>query len=78
MTSEATIETLWRAAFEQCELVFLGVHGYRLRYWRRQRLMVDEEVFDRLAARKRGAELKADWPRVVERADQSKRRTFQS
>jgi hypothetical protein len=62
---DVTIHTLWRTASEQCELVFLGMLGCRLRLWVNGGLMVDEEVFDWSDARRRAAELRTEWPRLV-------------
>jgi len=58
---DITIRTLWRTAFEQCELVFLGLRGCRLRLWIRGALVVDEEVFDLVDAGKRAADLRVEW-----------------
>lgn len=60
-----TIQTLWKTAFEQCELVFLGLSGCRLRLWVKGALVIDEDVFDLTAATRRAAELKAEWPVVI-------------
>ena len=63
---DITIQTLWRTAREQCELVSLGLLGCRLRLWVKGVLVVDEEVFDGAEAMRRAAELRVEWPRLVE------------
>ena len=60
------IETLWRTPFEQCELVSVGLRGWRLRLWVKGVLVADEEVFDWAEAIRRAAELRVEWPRSVE------------
>lgn len=57
------IETLWRTATEQCELVSLGLRGCRLRLWIKGALVVDESVSSWADALKRAAELRIEWPR---------------
>jgi hypothetical protein len=59
---DVLIQTLWRTASEQCELVFLGMRGCRLRLWVKGVLVVDEEAFDWTAARRRAAELRSNGP----------------
>ena len=59
---QVEIKTLWRSAYEQCELVLLGVRGLRLRLWVRGTLVVDEEVGDLGQAMTRAAQLRAEWP----------------
>lgn len=54
------IETLWWTTSEQCELVFVGVFGCRLRLWVNGALLVDEEVFDWAQASKRANELRRE------------------
>ena len=63
--SDVTIHTLWSNAFTQCELVFLGLHGYRLRLWVRGALMLDEDVLDVDDATRRAAELSVEWSRFA-------------
>ena len=63
---DVTIETIWRTAFEQCELVFLGVPGCRLRLWVNGGLVVDEQVFDCEPAIRRASELRIESARLVE------------
>jgi hypothetical protein len=63
---DVRIEPLWRTAVEQCELVFLGLLGCRLRLWVKRALVVDEEVFDLVDAGRRAAELRIEWPRLVD------------
>jgi hypothetical protein len=62
---DVQIQTLWRTTFEQCELVFLGLLGCRLRLWIKGVLVVDEEVFDWAETTRRAAELRVEWPRLV-------------
>jgi len=59
---QVEIKTLWRSAFEQCELVMLGVRGLRLHLWVRGELVVDEQVGDWAEAMRRAAQLRAEWP----------------
>ena len=66
VTMQVTIETLWRTATEQCELVVLGLQGCRLRLWIKGALVVDEVVSSWPDAVKRAAELRIEWPRLVE------------
>jgi hypothetical protein len=60
------IQTLWRTASEQCEIVFVGWRECRLRLWVKGALILDEQVFDRAEAFRRAAELRIEWPRLVE------------
>jgi hypothetical protein len=60
------IRTLWRTATEQCEFVILGLRGCRLRLWVKGALIVDEQVFDWADVLARAAELRIEWPRLVE------------
>jgi len=60
------IRTLWRTASEQCEVVILGLRECRLRLWVKGALILDEQVFDWADALKRAAELRIEWPRLVE------------
>lgn len=59
-THSVNIHTLWRTATEQCELVFVGLFGCRLRLWVKGVLTVDEEVFDWSEAMRRAAELRLE------------------
>ena len=63
---QINIETLWRTATEQCELVYLGLRGCRLRLWIKGALVVDENVWNRPDALKRAAELRNECPHLVE------------
>jgi hypothetical protein len=61
---DVRIETLWRSASEQCELVFLGLHECRLRFWVKGVLLVNEGVADLTEALRRAGELRLEWPGV--------------
>jgi len=57
---EVRIETLWRTASEQCELVVFGPLEWRLRLWRNGSLVVDEAVSNRAEAVRRSAVLRVE------------------
>jgi hypothetical protein len=63
------IQTLWRTASEQCELIFLGPFRCRLRLWVRGALMLDEEVSDWTRALKRATELRIERLRLSEQEE---------
>ena len=63
---EISIQTLWRTSSEQCELVFRHWHGALLRLWVQNRLVLEEEVYDMAMALRRAAELRTEWPRLVD------------
>lgn len=59
--TEGVIHTLWRTVNTQCELVFAGILGGRLRLWIDGYLIVDEDVRDLATALRRSVELKASF-----------------
>jgi hypothetical protein len=63
---EIRIQTIWRTASEQCEVVFGQFSGYRLRLWVRGSLILDEIMADADAAIRRGWELRTEWPQFVD------------
>lgn len=63
--TRVTIQTIWKTAFEQCEIVFLGLSGCRLRLWVKGALVVDEDVFNLTDVTRRAAELRTEWPAVI-------------
>jgi hypothetical protein len=66
MQDTPPIQTIWRTAYEHCELVWVRFVGYHLRLWVRNRLVIDELVTDVEAAIQRAGELRVEWPRLVE------------
>lgn len=59
--TESVIHTLWKTVDTQCELVFVGILGARLRLWIDGHLMVDEDVRDVAVALRRSVELKVSF-----------------
>ena len=66
MTQDVEIMTLWRTAYETCELVWGRFSGYHLKLWSKHRLILDEIMYDVESAVRRAAELRADLPRLAE------------
>jgi hypothetical protein len=66
MPGDVEIQTIWRTAAEHCELVWGRFTGCRLRLWVRNRLVLEEPMFDAETAVKRAWELRIEWPRLVE------------
>jgi hypothetical protein len=66
MTQDLQITTMWRTAFETCELVWSRFNGGHLKLWVKGRLILDEMVFDVETAMRRAAELRVEWPRLAE------------
>lgn len=59
--TQSVIHTLWNTPDQQCELVFDGIHGCRLRLWIDGHLIVDEDVHDLATALSRSAELRVSF-----------------
>ena len=66
MTGELEIQTIWRTAAEQCEVVWGRFKGYHIRLWVKNRLILDEPMFDSESAVRRAWELRVEWPRLVD------------
>lgn len=64
--SQLEIKTIWRTTAEQCELVLGHVSGYQLRLWVRNRLVLEEALYDIEDALRRAWELRVEWPRLVD------------
>ena len=62
---ELQIQTIWRTASEQCEVVWSQFLGYRTRLWVSGRLLVDEWMADAQQATRRAWELRTEWPSLV-------------
>ena len=62
---ELQIQTIWRTASEQCEVVWGQFLGYHVRLWINGRLIVDELMADAEAAYRRGWELRTEWPQLT-------------
>lgn len=65
MTS-CTIQTIWKTASEQCEVVFGPLIGYRVRLWVQGRLLIDDLRADARDAVHRAWELRLEWPACVD------------
>ena len=61
-----TIQTIWKTASEQCEIVFGPLMGYHVRLWVKGRLIVDELMADAQAAIDRAWDLRLEWPSLVD------------
>ena len=59
---EFTIQTVWKTASQQCEIVFGPLLGYHVRLWVEGRLRVDEILSDAQSAVSRAWELQGEWP----------------
>ena len=66
MARELEIQTIWRTAFEHCELVWGTFTGCRLRLWVRNRLVLEETMVDAEMAARRAWELRTEWPSLVD------------
>jgi hypothetical protein len=66
MPDHAQIETVWRTASEQCELVWTQFSGVTLRLWVRNRLILEEALADVDTGFRRAWELRIEWPRFVD------------
>lgn len=64
--TDSQVETVWRTASEQCELVWNQFSGVTLRLWVRNRLILEEATSDMDTAFRRAWELRIEWPRFVD------------
>ena len=60
------VQTVWRTATEQCEIVWAQFISYRVRLWVEGRLIVDELVADFQDGVRRAWQLRTEWPGLVE------------
>jgi hypothetical protein len=65
MSRHLEIQTIWRTATEQCEVVFGQFIGFHVRVWVQGRLICDELASDAQAAVRRAWELRTEWPTMV-------------
>lgn len=63
---QTEIGTLRHTSSEQCELVFLGAFGHRLRLWVQGALVIDEEVSGAEHALECARRLRVDWQHTRE------------
>jgi len=63
---DTQITTIWRTAYETCELVWGRFSGYHLKLWVKHRLILDETVYDVETAIRRALELRTEWPKLAE------------
>jgi hypothetical protein len=59
------VQTIWRTAAEQCEIVWAQFISYRVRLWVNNRLLLEEVVADFEAGVQRAWELRTEWPTLV-------------
>lgn len=64
--SEPQIRTIWRTAAEQCELVWGQFTGCHVRLWVKNRLILEEALYNVDDALRRAWELRVEWPRLVD------------
>ena len=57
---------IWRTAAEQCELVLDKFTGCHVRLWVKNRLILEEALYNVDDALRRAWELRVEWPRLVE------------
>jgi len=60
------IRTIWRTAAEHCELVWGRFSGYHVRLWVKNRLILEEALYNVDDAIRRAWELRVEWPRLVD------------
>jgi len=60
------IRTIWRTAAEHCELVWGQFTGYQVRLWVKNRLILEEALYNIDDAISRAWELRVEWPRLVD------------
>jgi hypothetical protein len=61
VVSDLQIQTVWKTASEQCEIVWSQFMGYHTRLWVQGRLVLDEWMANFEDAASRAWELRTEW-----------------